>query len=109
MEPEPTDIAIGVRLRLRRLQLGLTQEALAAEAGCSHQQVQRYEQGLNRISVSAAAALAAAALGLSVSAIIGKPATKRTRPSPCRRPAMSPADASSPAPTYAPRLGALIV
>jgi transcriptional regulator with XRE-family HTH domain len=44
------DAQIGVRLRLRRTALGLSQSALGRELGLTFQQVQKYENGKNRIS-----------------------------------------------------------
>ena len=41
---------IGLKIRQRRLELGLTQQDLAGKLGLSYQQVQKYETGLNRIS-----------------------------------------------------------
>ena len=41
---------IGLKIRERRLELGLTQQDLADNLGLSYQQVQKYETGLNRIS-----------------------------------------------------------
>lgn len=51
-EPDPIDIAIGARIRLRRRGLGMTQEVLAQHLGLTFQQVQKYEAGVNRISAS---------------------------------------------------------
>lgn len=48
----PTDIHVGNRLRLRRLQMSLTQEKLANLLGLTFQQVQKYEHGSNRVSAS---------------------------------------------------------
>ena len=44
------DQHVGERIRLRRTELGLTQEQLAAALEVSYQQVQKYETGANRIS-----------------------------------------------------------
>ena len=44
-----TDKHIGTRLRMRRLQLGMSQTALADALGVTFQQVQKYEKGVNRI------------------------------------------------------------
>lgn len=44
------DIEFGRRIRLRRIQLGLSQSALAAELDVAYQQIQKYEKGINRIS-----------------------------------------------------------
>lgn len=50
--PNPIDIHVGLRLRLRRQVMNLTQEQLAKLLGLTFQQVQKYEKGLNRISAS---------------------------------------------------------
>jgi transcriptional regulator with XRE-family HTH domain len=47
-----TDIAIGRALRLTRKNASMTQGQLAEKIGVTFQQVQKYERGLNRISVS---------------------------------------------------------
>lgn len=44
------DEHIGTRLRQRRALLGMTQEKLAEAVGITFQQVQKYENGANRIS-----------------------------------------------------------
>jgi transcriptional regulator with XRE-family HTH domain len=44
------DRHVGERIRLRRTELGLTQEQLAEALGVSYQQIQKYETGANRIS-----------------------------------------------------------
>ena len=44
------DDHVGERIRVRRTELGLTQEELARRLGISYQQVQKYETGANRIS-----------------------------------------------------------
>ena len=44
------DQHVGERIRLRRTELGLTQEQLAEALDVSYQQVQKYETGANRIS-----------------------------------------------------------
>src|ERR1041384_7794492 len=50
--PDPMDIALGAAVRIRRRNLGISQEALAEQCGVSFQQVQKYENGANRISFS---------------------------------------------------------
>lgn len=50
--PNAVDVHVGNRLRVRRMLAGLTQEELAAAAGITFQQVQKYEKGANRISAS---------------------------------------------------------
>ena len=44
-EAHPIDIYVGGRMRLRRIQLGLSQGALASKIGVSFQAVQKYESG----------------------------------------------------------------
>jgi DNA-binding XRE family transcriptional regulator len=44
--PNPIDIHVGSRLRLRRMMLGMSQEKLADAFGITFQQVQKYEKGL---------------------------------------------------------------
>lgn len=46
------DEHIGMRLRQRRALMGMTQEKLADAVGITFQQVQKYENGANRISAS---------------------------------------------------------
>jgi len=50
--PEPMDIALGAAVRIRRRTIGMSQEALADQCGVSFQQIQKYENGANRISFS---------------------------------------------------------
>lgn len=50
--PHPIDAHVGLRLRQRRILLGLSQERLAAALGLTFQQVQKYERGANRVSAS---------------------------------------------------------
>jgi transcriptional regulator with XRE-family HTH domain len=50
--PEPADIMVGARVRHARIEAGLSQGALAEQLGVSFQQVQKYENGSNRISAS---------------------------------------------------------
>lgn len=45
----PMDSLVGARLRSRRKQLRVSQEKLGKEIGVSFQQVQKYENGTNRI------------------------------------------------------------
>ena len=46
------DIALGAAVRIRRRTMGISQEALADQCGVSFQQIQKYENGANRISFS---------------------------------------------------------
>lgn len=50
--PNPVDTHVGTKVKTRRLMLGLSQEELANAIGLTFQQVQKYEKGTNRISVS---------------------------------------------------------
>ena len=50
--PNPVDVYVGKRLRLRRTILGLSQQALGKEAGITFQQIQKYERGTNRVGAS---------------------------------------------------------
>lgn len=49
--PSYVDLHVGGRIRARRKALRLSLEALAAAVGITHQQMQKYETGGNRISV----------------------------------------------------------
>lgn len=46
------DEKVGMQLRQRRSLLGLSQEKLAEQVGITFQQIQKYENGANRISAS---------------------------------------------------------
>lgn len=50
--PNPIDVHVGNRIRLRRTLLGLSQEKLASLLGLTFQQVQKYERGSNRVGAS---------------------------------------------------------
>jgi transcriptional regulator with XRE-family HTH domain len=49
-EPHPADIHVAFRLRERRIELGMSQQKLAAALGIAYQQVSKYEQAKDRIS-----------------------------------------------------------
>ena len=68
--PDTLDVAIGASIRLRRRQAGISQEMLAENCGVSFQQVQKYENGANRVSFSRLVQIAHA-LGLRVSELVG--------------------------------------
>jgi transcriptional regulator with XRE-family HTH domain len=51
-KPNPIDLQVGSRVRLRRNMLGLSQERLGEAIGLTFQQVQKYERGANRIGAS---------------------------------------------------------
>ncbi|UNE54573.1 helix-turn-helix domain-containing protein [Bartonella machadoae] len=57
-KPDPIDVYVGTRIRLRRNILGLTQEKLGEKLGITFQQIQKYEKGINRIGASRLQAIA---------------------------------------------------
>jgi len=50
--PDPVDVHVGSRVRLRRTLLGMSQEKLGTALGLTFQQIQKYERGTNRIGSS---------------------------------------------------------
>jgi transcriptional regulator with XRE-family HTH domain len=68
--PDTLDVAIGAAIRLRRKQLKISQDMLAERCGVTFQQVQKYENGANRVSFSRLVQIAHA-LGLRVSDLVG--------------------------------------
>lgn len=50
--PNPVDVHVGSRVRMRRMLLGMSQEKLGEHLGLTFQQVQKYEKGVNRIGAS---------------------------------------------------------
>jgi transcriptional regulator with XRE-family HTH domain len=50
--PDPIDVHVGSRVRLRRTLLGMSQGRLGDAIGLTFQQVQKYERGANRVSSS---------------------------------------------------------
>ncbi|MFM2041568.1 MAG: hypothetical protein RLY86_144 [Pseudomonadota bacterium] len=50
--PDPIDMHVGSRIRLRRTLLGLSLDVLSGSLGLTYQQLQKYERGANRISAS---------------------------------------------------------
>jgi transcriptional regulator with XRE-family HTH domain len=50
--PDPVDVHVGARMRMRRTLLGLSQEKLGDALGLTFQQVQKYERGANRVGAS---------------------------------------------------------
>ncbi|MEM7192109.1 MAG: helix-turn-helix transcriptional regulator [Pseudomonadota bacterium] len=51
-KPNPIDVHVGSRVRLRRMLVGMSQERLGESIGLTFQQVQKYEKGTNRIGAS---------------------------------------------------------
>lgn len=50
--PNPIDVHVGSRVRLRRMLIGMSQEKLGESMGLTFQQIQKYEKGSNRIGAS---------------------------------------------------------
>lgn len=68
---DPIDIRLGELLRLARTAIGMSQEKLGAMNGLTFQQIQKYERGQNRVSVSRLMHMAEC-LGVSATRIIEK-------------------------------------
>jgi transcriptional regulator with XRE-family HTH domain len=56
--PNPTDVHVGSRIRMRRNILGMSQEKLGEHLGITFQQIQKYEKGTNRVGASRLQAIA---------------------------------------------------
>lgn len=50
--PDPVDIYVGSRIKLKRQALGLSQHGLAPLINVTFQQLQKYERGINRVGPS---------------------------------------------------------
>src|SRR5947199_354545 len=50
--PDPIDVHVGKRLRLRRNLAAMSQEQLGRASGLTFQQIQKYERGVNRMGAS---------------------------------------------------------
>jgi transcriptional regulator with XRE-family HTH domain len=72
--PDPIDVAVGHRIRVRRKWLGISQSTLADHLGVSFQQVQKYERGANRVSASMLVRIAQK-LDTTVGELVGEIAT----------------------------------
>ncbi len=58
--PGKTDIELGKKIRLRRIEQKISQAELGSKLGVSFQQVQKYEKGVNRVGASRLQAIATA-------------------------------------------------
>lgn len=47
--PNPADVHVGARIRMRRMIMGISQEKLGQALGVTFQQVQKYEKGATRV------------------------------------------------------------
>jgi transcriptional regulator with XRE-family HTH domain len=63
--PNPIDIHVGSRVRMRRMMVGMSQEKLGEALSLTFQQVQKYEKGTNRIGASRLHQIASA-LGVQI-------------------------------------------
>ena len=50
--PNPIDVHVGGRVRMRRIEIQMAQQVLGDHIGLTFQQVQKYEKGTNRIGAS---------------------------------------------------------
>jgi transcriptional regulator with XRE-family HTH domain len=50
--PNPVDVYVGQRVRMRRIEINMSQEFLGEHIGLTFQQIQKYEKGTNRIGAS---------------------------------------------------------
>jgi transcriptional regulator with XRE-family HTH domain len=74
----PIDAIVGSRVRTRRLLLAMTQTQLARQLGVSFQQVQKYENGANRVGAGRLVQIAQV-LGMPVDALLQGLATSQRR------------------------------
>jgi transcriptional regulator with XRE-family HTH domain len=80
--PDPLDVMVGTKIRIFRIDRRMSQSDLASKIGVAFQQVQKYENGTNRVGASRLSRIAAA-LGISIGELFESPEHK-------------PADAKSP-------------
>jgi transcriptional regulator with XRE-family HTH domain len=76
----PLDVELGRRLREARTKAGVTQMALAETLGITFQQIQKYEWGINRLSVGRLLSIASALDTSAESLLVGLSAMARTAP-----------------------------
>lgn len=89
-KPNPIDIHVGSRIRLRRTMLGMSQEKLGESLGITFQQIQKYEKGTNRVGASRLQ---------NISAILNVPVSFFSKMLPAIRLAARPVWRKPPAPT----------
>jgi transcriptional regulator with XRE-family HTH domain len=63
--PDPLDVMVGAKIRIFRTHRGMSQSYLAGKIGVAFQQVQKYENGTNRVGASRLSRIAAV-LGVSI-------------------------------------------
>ena len=68
----PLDAMVGAKIRMFRINRGMSQSLLAGKIGVSFQQVQKYEKGANRVGASRLSQIASV-LGISVGDLFEAP------------------------------------
>lgn len=76
-KPDQRDIEVARRMRAARLEKGLTQEKLGSALGLTFQQVQKYENGTNRIAAGRLHKIAEI-LGVPVGVLFGTPSSSES-------------------------------
>jgi len=91
LSPNPVDMHVGARLKLRRTLLGISQEKLAESVAITFQQIQKYERGINRIGASRLFDLASV-LDVSVAYFFDEMPEQIANQSPAHRSGTKPAE-----------------
>jgi len=91
VSPNPVDMHVGARLKLRRTLLGISQEKLAESVAITFQQIQKYERGINRIGASRLFDLASV-LDVSVAYFFDEMPEQIANQSPANRSGAKPAE-----------------
>jgi transcriptional regulator with XRE-family HTH domain len=71
----PLDAMVGAKIRMFRINRGMSQTVLAERVGVSFQQVQKYEKGANRVGASRLSQIASV-LGIAVGELFESPLEK---------------------------------
>ncbi len=82
--PDPVDVEVGRRIRIQRMARGISQTELGEKIGVTFQQVQKYENGANRVGASRLTRIAKV-LGVSVGTFFGGPDEAEAAPSEATR------------------------
>jgi transcriptional regulator with XRE-family HTH domain len=77
--PDPLDVMVGAKIRIFRTHRGMSQSDLAGKIGVAFQQVQKYENGANRVGASRLSRIAAA-LGISIEELFEPSEDKSAHP-----------------------------
>jgi transcriptional regulator with XRE-family HTH domain len=77
--PRPVDVVVGQNVRICRLQKGLSQTELGQQIGVTFQQIQKYENGKNRVGASRLDQISAA-LGVPIPALFDGAPTAADHP-----------------------------